>query len=102
MDQRYYVERKDDTKSGLPNPNFRNQEFFVKNQQLIRKLFLENQEKNQALFPKESGNHQEIFLKNPKEYQKVFKIRLNKRVSDTGLPPSNFQMGCTKFQMGYH
>jgi hypothetical protein len=30
--------------SGLPNPNFRNQEFFVKNQELIRRLFLENQE----------------------------------------------------------
>jgi hypothetical protein len=30
--------------AGLPNPNFRNQEFFVKNQELIRRLFLENQE----------------------------------------------------------
>jgi hypothetical protein len=36
--------------SGLPNPNLRNQEFFVKNQQFIRRFFLENQEKNQALF----------------------------------------------------
>jgi len=25
--------------SGLPSPNFRNQEFFVKNQELIRRLF---------------------------------------------------------------
>jgi hypothetical protein len=36
--------------AGLPNPNFRNQEFFVKNQELIRRLFLENQEKNQEVF----------------------------------------------------
>jgi hypothetical protein len=34
----------------LPNPNFGNQEFFVKNQELIKRLFLENQEKNQEVF----------------------------------------------------
>jgi len=34
----------------LPNPNFRNQDFFVKNQQFIRRFFLEIPEKNQALF----------------------------------------------------
>jgi hypothetical protein len=60
------------TYPGLPNPTFRNQEFFVKNQEFNRRFFLENQEKNQALFFKESGNHQEIFSKNPKEYQKAF------------------------------
>jgi hypothetical protein len=57
----------------LPNPNFRNQEFFVKNQALIRRLFLENQEKNQKVFSikrrqsgdflKKSGGTSEGFLK---------------------------------------
>jgi len=58
---------------GLPNPNFRNQEFFVKNQELISRLFLENQEKNQEVFSmnrrqsgdffKKSGGTSEGFLK---------------------------------------
>jgi hypothetical protein len=42
-----------ETKSGLPNPSFRNQGFFVKKQELIRRFFLKNQEKNQETF---SGN----------------------------------------------
>jgi hypothetical protein len=36
--------------AGLPNPNFRKQEFFLKNQDLIRRFFSKNQEKNQEIF----------------------------------------------------
>jgi hypothetical protein len=39
------------TGTGLPNPNFRKQEFFLKNQDLIRRFFSKNQEKNQEIFP---------------------------------------------------
>jgi hypothetical protein len=35
---------------GLPNSNFRNQEFFVENQEFIRGIFSVNQEKNQEFF----------------------------------------------------
>ena len=49
------------TGPGLPNPNFTNQVFFVKNQELIRRFFLENQEKNQEISCKESKDNQEIF-----------------------------------------
>jgi hypothetical protein len=35
-------------RTGLPNPNYRNQKFFIKNQELIRRFFLENQD----VFPK--------------------------------------------------
>jgi hypothetical protein len=35
------------SRSGLPNPNFKNQEFFMKNQELIRRFFPKNQEENQ-------------------------------------------------------
>jgi hypothetical protein len=62
-----------DFKAGLPNPNFRNQEFFVKNQELIGRLFLGNQKKNQEVFSmqrrqsgdffKKSGGTSEGFLK---------------------------------------
>ena len=36
--------------SGLPNRNFRNQEFKEKNQEFFRRIFLPNQEENQEVF----------------------------------------------------
>ncbi len=39
-----------ETGAGLPNPNFRNQEFFVKKQKLIRRFSPKNQERNQETF----------------------------------------------------
>jgi hypothetical protein len=57
----------------LPNPNFRNQEFFVKNQYLTRSFFLENQE----IFAKESEDNQKIFLQNPEENEMYFWNQVN-------------------------
>ena len=36
--------------SGLPNLNFRNQDIFLKNQELIRRFFPKTQEKNQEIY----------------------------------------------------
>jgi len=36
--------------SGMPNPNFQNQEFSEKNQESIRRFFISNQEENQEIF----------------------------------------------------
>jgi hypothetical protein len=39
------------SRTGLPNPTFRNQEFFVKNQQFIRRFFSQKSgEKSGAFF----------------------------------------------------
>ncbi len=38
------------SRTGLPNPNFRNQGFQKKNQEFIRRKILLNQEKNQKVF----------------------------------------------------
>jgi hypothetical protein len=71
--------------SGLPNPNFRNQEFFVKNQELIRRFFLKNQEKNQEVFPKNRRQSGDFVKKSGGTSEGFFKIRLHKRTSDSFL-----------------
>jgi hypothetical protein len=43
-------EKSDPHPPGLLNPNFRNQEFFVKKQELIRRFSPKNQERNQETF----------------------------------------------------
>jgi hypothetical protein len=48
---------------GLPNPNFRNQDFFVKNQQLIRRFFLGNQGKIRRFFQRIKKLSGDIFKK---------------------------------------
>jgi hypothetical protein len=64
--------------SGLPNPNFRNQE-------LIRRLFLENQEKNQEVFFNEAETIRRFFQKIWRNIRRFFEIRLNKRTLDSFL-----------------
>jgi hypothetical protein len=40
--------------TGLPNPNFRNQGFFIKNQELIRRFFSQKSGEKSGSFSKES------------------------------------------------
>ncbi len=70
--------------SGLPNPNFRNQEFFVKNQELISRFFLENQEKSGG-FPKNQERIRRLFEEIRRKIRRVFEIRLNRTVPDSFL-----------------
>jgi len=69
----------------LPNPNFGNQEFFVKNQEIIRRDFLENQEKNQEVFSMNRRQSGDFFKKFGGTSEGFFEIRLNKRTSDSFL-----------------
>jgi hypothetical protein len=73
---------------GLPNPNFRNQEFFVKNQELIRRFSIENQGESQEPFSKKirklsgdifkkSGGLSEGFLNQAKQ-EKIRQFSLGK------------------------
>jgi hypothetical protein len=43
--------------SGLPNSNFRNQDFVKKNQEFIRRFFSSNQEENQEYFFRKPESH---------------------------------------------
>jgi len=45
---------------GLPNPNFRNQEFFLKNQELIRRFFPKNQVENQETFSRNQKKNKTV------------------------------------------
>jgi hypothetical protein len=46
--------------TGLPNPNFRNQEFFVKKQELIRRSFSKTQERNQETFSRNQKENRTV------------------------------------------
>jgi hypothetical protein len=45
------------SKSGVPNPSFRKQEFFIKNQELVRRFFSKKQGENQEIFFAKSGEN---------------------------------------------